>query len=86
MSDIEIAVFGKQVQDFLETDIGRYILGASKQQVEDALDRLKTAQTIEEVQELQNEIKRAELVPQWLDEAIHIGLDALSKLEEEREV
>lgn len=80
---VSIAVFGKQCSDFLETEIGRYITGCSKQQIDAALDGLRNAKTIEEVNELQSQIRLAEAVPMWINEAILGGLDALAALEEE---
>ena len=78
------AVFGKQVEAFLSSDIGRYLLSR-------ALEQKKLAQAeflevncadVEKVRQLQNTIMQANSIAGWLSDAVQDGLQALNIIEE----
>lgn len=70
--------FGAQTEQFLKSDIGRYLLERSKEQVDAAVEELKRVDPEEakKIRELQNTIARNEGVEQWLGEIIQAGWDA----------
>ena len=79
------AVFGKQVEDFLSSDIGLYICLRAKTQADQAIDELKVCNPIEgkQVQALQNKVHVAESIQVWLSQAVQDGLNALGILDSE---
>jgi hypothetical protein len=78
------AVFGEQVHIFMNTDIGKYMIARAKEQRANAYveftdcDVNDTAQ----VQQIQNKIRVAECIEQWLGDAVGDGLRALNILED----
>lgn len=76
------ATFGRQVEQFLESDIGDFLVTRAKKQIEEAIQDLKVADPFkpEEVQKLQNRIIVAESIIDWLGEAIAAGHSALEEL------
>ena len=80
---IEAAVFGKQVEDFLSSDIGRYLVKYAERDAEAAVESLKRADPTEEnqIRHLQSIIWRAESFQAWLAEAIMNGQQAMSVIE-----
>lgn len=74
----DMVQFGEKVQQFVKSDIGRYLLDRSKAEIDDALHQLKDADPMcpNEIRRLQDVIKRNESVEQWLGEAIQSGWDA----------
>jgi hypothetical protein len=77
---VKRAIFGKQVENFLSSDIGRYILARAEDQAATAMDKLKTCTPTEGrlVQSLQNDIYKAESIREWLGHAIQDGMNALN--------
>ena len=82
---VSAATFGKQVEQFLRSDIGAYIIRIAKDQSDAATEKLKMADPYNAVAiaNLQHEIKVAESVAGWLADAVRAGLQALEQLEEE---
>ena len=85
---LETAVFGKQVENFLEGDIGKYLVKRAEEQAEESIEKLKHVNpwsifARRKVQELQNKIWVAESIQQWLADAVIDGLQATNLLEEE---
>lgn len=80
----EVSVLGKQVHDFMKSDVGRYMLQRADFEVNDAFEKLKTcdAANVNEVRRLQNNIWVAESVKTWMAEAVGEGLRALDILED----
>jgi hypothetical protein len=76
------AALGLQVEHFLAGEIGKYLVGRAEAEVDAAVQALKTVKPTdaERIQELQNEIFRAESVQYWLAEAIQAGLNAQQEL------
>lgn len=79
-----VAIFGRQVGQFMSSDIGKYMLGRARDQYEAALDEFKRCDVndVEVVRGLQNQMKMAENVRSWLEQAVQEGLQALKLLED----
>jgi hypothetical protein len=79
------AMLGKDAEEFLETDIGRYLIGRAEQESREAMDQLKKIYPWRrrKIQELQNRIWLAENVQGWIVELIISGRQALQTLDEQ---
>lgn len=82
---LERAVFGKEVENFLHTRIGKYLVRRAEEEAEEATERLKhtAAWRTRRIRELQNQIQVAESVQQWLADAVMDGIQAKNLLEGE---
>jgi hypothetical protein len=80
---VRAAVFGEQVKLFLDSDIGTYLVGQAKHQVEANIDKLKSVAWWRKrrIQQLQNDIRTAENFATWLGDAYFAGLQATKYLE-----
>lgn len=80
---VESAVFGREVENFLNTAIGKYLVERAENQAEAANEQLKRVYSwrSRKIQELQNKIWVAESFQQWLADAIMDGHQALNILE-----
>jgi hypothetical protein len=76
------AAFGRQVELFLEGDIGTFVLDRARVQIEDAMTELKRVDPFkpEEIIRLQNRVAVAESIVTWLGEAIAAGHSAIEEL------
>ena len=76
-------ILGKDAEDFFKSDIGRYILARSGEEVEEAITELKItpAHQVAEIRNLQLTIAKAEGAVAWLNEQIIAGKQALQQLE-----
>lgn len=84
---VNVAVFGKQVEAFLESDIGVYLLGKSEQEEAKAIENLVArahSMAIKEILAEQSVIERARSFRDWLAYAVQDGLQALEMLEQEQ--
>lgn len=81
------AVLGKDAEDFLKSELGRYLLGRAEQEERDAIDKLATVSSWRRnrIRELQAHIWRARSVRGWLLELIQSGKQAEMQLEESQE-
>jgi hypothetical protein len=81
------AVFGRQVEDFLASDIGKYLVARAEEQRERSIERLKTANPWRRqfIQRCQNEVRVVDMFQQWMADAILEGQAALAVLEGEDE-
>jgi hypothetical protein len=81
---LRIAVFGRQVEQFLKSDIGQYIIQSADADIGEALDKLKNADPFkpELIISIQMKIGIAESVKGWLADAIASGRMATKTLEE----
>lgn len=70
--------FGAEVEQFLKSNIGQYLLARSKQEILVALEKLKTVNPIDTlaIRDLQNTIQRNEGVESWLSDIIQSAWDA----------
>jgi hypothetical protein len=78
------AVLGKDAEEFLNTELGRYMLGRCEQEIQEAQDQLSRVSSWRRrrIQELQNRVWRAKSVKEWLAELISNGKSAEAALEE----
>lgn len=79
------AILGRDAQEFLASDIGRYLLGRAAQEEREALEGLAVVKwwRRRRIIELQARIHRARSVRSWLAEIITDGRQAESVLEEQ---
>lgn len=79
------ATFGKQVEDFLTSDIGDYLLKCAERKEREAMEALKVVLPWRRrrIQQLQNEIRLASDVERWLGDAIAAGHAAMEQIKED---
>ena len=83
---VRTAVFGKQVEDFLTSDIGDYLLQKAKHEEAGAIEALVQGVGIlpeREILELRNRIWTARKFRNWLGRAVEMGLQSMELLKEE---
>lgn len=82
--DLHRAVFGRQVEMFLESDIGKYLTQCANADVLEATEKLKRVdpENPREIRELQFRIRVAESVIGWLVDAMRSGQQSKRALEE----
>jgi len=80
--NVRLAQFGRQVELFLEGDIGSFLLERAESQIEEAVRELKKTDPYngKAIQTLQNRIEVAESIAQWLGETIQQGHQAMEEL------
>ena len=82
-------VLGKDAEDFFKSDIGRYVLARSREEVDEAVKLLKVipANEMAKIRNAQLQIAKAEGTIEWLNEQISAGVQAMQQLEniEDRE-
>lgn len=78
------AMLGRDAEEFFNTDIGRYILGRAEQEKHEAQELLARVSPWRRrrIQQLQNEIYRAESIRTWLAELVNNGRAAEAVLSE----
>ena len=78
------AILGRDAQEFLASEIGRYLLGRAQMDEREALEALVSVKwwRRRRIIELQSRIYRARSVRNWLAEIITDGRQAESVLEE----
>lgn len=78
---------GMNAESFLESDVGRYLLGCASQEAAEAYEKLKNAdpEDSKTIRQLQNQIWRAESFKQWLEEIINAGRQADQTLRDQDE-
>lgn len=79
------ATFGKQVEHFLQTDIGSYMVKRAKSESDAALEQLKDVDPFDapKVAACQFKVKVADAVITWLGDAIAAGESAVEQLKSE---
>lgn len=80
---VRSAVFGKEVENFLRSELGDYLLTRAKDKKEQAVEKMKSVNPFdpEEVVRVTNEIRIADMFMDWLAEAIQMGREAQENLE-----
>ena len=83
----ETAILGKEAENFLASDIGKYLLARAEEEARTANAHLKSVFPMRwwKIMELQNQIKVAESIQRWLADAISDGAAALRTLEGEQD-
>ena len=81
---VDVAVLGKQVQNFFDSDIGKFLLHRAKMEYDGGIKALKQTDPTDTraIIVAQNAVWRAESIKDWLDEAILAGLKAEVVLED----
>lgn len=81
------AALGRDAVEFIESDLGRYIVGCAQQEYAEAMLKLKTVSwwRRRKIVELQNQAWRAENMLSWLRDLIIKGKAAELALEEGEE-
>lgn len=76
-------MLGQDAVEFSKSDLGRYLIGRANIEISESTDMLKKtwAWRKRRIQQLQNEIWRAEHFKIWLLQAISSGRTALSELD-----
>ena len=79
------AILGRDAEDFVQSDIGKYLIGCAEQEAQEAMEQLKHVYSWRrrKIMELQNKIWRAESVQSWIAEIIIKGKQAIQQLEGE---
>lgn len=78
------AVLGRDAEEFMGTDIGRYVLSRCEQEIDEAQELLSRVSPWRRrrIQELQNQIYRAKSLKSWLVELVNNGNAAEAVLSE----
>jgi hypothetical protein len=76
-------MLGRDAEEFIESELGRFMIGRAEQEIADAMNELKTCYPwrTRRIKELQNRIWRAESFQNWLGELVVRGHQALQQLE-----
>lgn len=77
------AVLGEQVDAFMRSDVGQYLLSRIDSEYETGIEQLKAAPATDASAVLmaQSKVLRAESMREWLSQAIYEGLNATNVLE-----
>jgi hypothetical protein len=76
------AVLGKQISEFWNSEVGKYVIARSKAETDEIISKIKYA-PVQDVEGLQRRWDVAECALIWLNEAILAGKQALAQLENE---
>lgn len=81
------AVLGRDAEEFVASELGRFILGRCDVEITDAMDELSRVWSWRRrrIQELQNRIWRARSMKQWIVELVSNGRAAEAALNETEE-
>jgi hypothetical protein len=80
---VAIAVFGKQVEDFLQSEIGDYLLQYAKREEAAAIEELIEVTDSERVSAARAKIYLARSFQRWLGIAVERGLQAMELIKED---
>lgn len=78
------AMFGKQVELFLQSDVGSYLVKRAKAECDEAVEQLKQVDAFDgkAVATIQLKARVADAVIVWLGDAIAAGESAIEQLKE----
>ena len=79
------AMIGRDAEEFINSDVGKYLIGCAEIEAQEAMDQLKRCYPWRrrKIAELQNKIWRAESVQTWLAELVIKGKQAIEQLDED---
>lgn len=79
----KLAAIGLEIEHFLQTDGGKYVIQHAEDDMERGMQELKShdPHDAKGIQILQNRIHRAESIMDWFDEVITAGLNAQQMLD-----
>lgn len=77
------AILGKDAEEFLSTELGRYLLARIEEEEKEAMTELTTVWSWNrrKIQRLQNQVWRAQSLKSWLADLIVSGRQALQTLD-----
>lgn len=78
------AVLGRDAEEFLNSDLGRYMVGRAEQHEREAMEMLSKVSPWRRnrIRQLQNEIWRAQSMKGWIAEMVTSGRAAMHALED----
>lgn len=81
------AMLGRDADEFLGSDLGRYMIGRAEQEEREAMELLVKVWPWRRrrIQQLQNRIWRAQQFKGWLTELVMIGRQAMDQLETQQQ-
>lgn len=88
MSDVDVlkaeAILGKDAEEFISSELGRYIIERVEQDKSEAIVKLSTVSVWRKnkIRDLQNEIWRCDTFKSWLAETVTRGRQAMDLLEQ----
>jgi hypothetical protein len=84
---VDVAVLGEQVDQFLKSHIGRYMVAKAEAEYDAGIESLKNCDPYDPIgiSAAMNVVKRAESIKEWLVEAVGAGLRAQMILEDREE-
>ena len=84
--NVRAATFGREVELFLDTDIGRYLVACATRESDAAVEELKNCDPLDSarVVALQMRAKIRDSFIAWLGDAVATGDSAKAALEQER--
>lgn len=79
------AILGRDVEEFLNTELGEYLMQRADAEIAEASEKLSTVAPWRrrKIQELQNQVWRAGSLKTWLAELIIAGRQSLSIMDDE---
>jgi hypothetical protein len=77
------AILGKDAEEFINSELGQYMVGSAEQEAHEAYEALKKVLPWRrrKIQELQNKIWLAEHFKEWLAELVTAGKQAMDALD-----
>lgn len=84
---IDAAELGEEAKKFLESDLGKTLLARAEQETLSALEELGACEPTDtkKIVLLQNKAALGRQFPQWINEIIHIGNEALAIWKQQNE-
>ena len=84
---IAAAELGEEAKKFLESDLGRMLIGLADQEAALALEALAITSPSEtaKITELQNQVKVSRWVTQWLTELVSDGEQSIQVFKQQRD-
>ncbi len=81
---VRLGVFGKQVEMFLESEIGEYLRACAAKDIDEATEALKAVdpEDPKAIRALQFKVRVASAVIGWIADAIESGKQAVESLRE----
>jgi hypothetical protein len=81
---VRAAIFGAEVEQFINSPIGAFLLNRAAEEEQDGLNDLVrcSPSDVKRLVELQSKVLRARSIRVWLSEAVHEGLTALGIIED----
>lgn len=79
---VRTAVFGRQVEDFLNGDIGAFLLKRAQADITEGLDELRDVdpEDPKAVRAAQNKVRVAQSIINWLGDVVQQGHQAMAVL------